>query len=86
MGITFLRNVANSHSYRSYEKEIYFGFIGVGKEIITNFEVQLNYQFPIGNSFIGHAEFFGLNPENKSILRHKLIGLLKFGIGVSLDL
>lgn len=86
LGITFLRNAASSHSYRSYEKEIYFGFIGIGKEIINNFEVQLNYQFPIGNRYIGHAEFLGLNPENKSILRHKLIGLLKFGIGVSLDL
>lgn len=86
LGITFLRNAANSHSYRSYEKNIYFGFIGIGKEIINDFEVQFNYQFPIGNSYIGHAEFLGLDPENKSVLRHKLIGLLKFGIGISLDL
>jgi hypothetical protein len=86
LGITFLRNAANSHSFHSYEKNIFFGSLGIGTEIINNFELQLNYQFPIGNSQVGHSEFSTINPEDKLILRHKLIGMLKLGVGIAINL
>jgi hypothetical protein len=85
-GITFLRNVAMSHSFRSYEKQIYFGSIGIGVNSTSNIVLQLTYRFPIGNNEIGHAEYSILNPENKRIIKYKMVGTIKIGLGYAISL
>jgi len=86
LGISFLRNAAMSHSFRSYEKQIYFGSIGIGVNSTSNIVIQFTYRFPIGNNEIGHAEYSILNPENKRIIKYKMVGMLKIGLGYAISL
>lgn len=77
----------NTHLYRSYDFDMILGSIGYGLLFEKIMFIQLSYQFPIGNNEIGHTIIQdSYDPRNNSIVKKRINGIFKFGIGFSFDL
>lgn len=76
----------NSSGHRTVDKYLSLASLGVGTYISNTFFVQVVYQFPLGDNV--YAKFrtwdFIKGIYNEEPLR--VIGLVKFGFGVSFDL
>lgn len=78
---------SNTHLYRGYDFTTVLGSMGYGIFLGKIVFCQLSYQFPIGNNDIGYTIMQNaFDPRLNTFVKEEMIGILKFGLGLSFDL
>lgn len=78
---------SDTHLYRGYDFTMVLGSIGYGIYLGRAMFFQLSYQFPIGNNNIGYKIIQNaFDPRLNTFVKEEMIGILKFGLGLSFDL
>jgi len=88
VGYIFHKNGGdNGHYYRTEDKFLSLGTVGIGIFISELFFIQATYQIPFGNNEFGYRiNPNTLDPNKNTYDKNKLVGLFKLGFGLSFDL